>query len=440
MATVNRKITYRLYPNKEQESLLCGTLALHCRVYNTLLEEHERRYEQGLSAYTFKLMCRDLTKWRSYSSLSDLNAQSLQVTAKRVSLAFAAFFRRVKSGEEPGYPRFKPLSRFTGWGYKHLGDGWRFHAGERKNHRLRLSGIGLIPVRGKGRFAGAPKTCEIVSKGGKWYASITFDVEPDQVIRSAGVGTASFDWGLKHLLTIATQDGSIETVDNPKFLKKSLGTLKQLQLAVSREEVRAKVQRLGIPADQPLSKGTRLPITSKLKRLYRQVASLHSKVANQRHDFYHKLTTLLVSRFGAIATEEMDVKGMVKFPEVKRSEDGSFAPNGAQQKSKINRNIHDAAPAKLIQMIAYKAEDAGTWFGQAETKIVKPTQRCHVCGALVPKELKDRWHSCSCGRSCDRDANAALTLLRWLREGYFWLGTSQADEPNRLPETHTISA
>lgn len=60
--TVNRKISYRLYPNREQELLLQETLVLHCRVYNALMEEHKRRYDTGLPSYSFKLMCQDLTK------------------------------------------------------------------------------------------------------------------------------------------------------------------------------------------------------------------------------------------------------------------------------------------------------------------------------------------------------------------------------------------
>lgn len=114
---------------------------------------------------------------------------------------------------------------------------------------------------------------------------------------------------------------------------------------------------------------------------------------------------------------------MVKRPKKQQAEDGTFLPNGATQKSKLNRNIHDAAPAKLNQMIMYKAEEAGTWFGLAETKIVKPTQRCHICGTLVPKRLDERWHTCpECNTHCDRDANASRTLLRWFHEEYILVG------------------
>ena len=156
---------------------------------------------------------------------------------------------------------------------------------------------------------------------------------------------------------------------------------------------------------------------------------LHAKIALQRHDVYHKLANLLIARFGMLGTEELDVKSMVKRPEPKRDEEGEFAPNGAGRKANLNRSIHDAAPAMLLQIIKTKAEEAGSWFSMADTKIVKPTQRCYCCGTLVKKELDERWHTCpSCNVHCDRDENAARTLLRWLHEGYFWLGTDQPGE------------
>src|SRR5690606_21338003 len=93
------------------------------------------------------------------------NAQSEQVTLKRLDLAFQHFFRRVKKGETPGFPRFKPLHRFKGWGYKTHGDGWRLITNERMQHgTLRLSGVGKVPIRGKPRTPGTPKTCEILKK------------------------------------------------------------------------------------------------------------------------------------------------------------------------------------------------------------------------------------------------------------------------------------
>jgi putative transposase len=119
MTIVQRKITYRLDPSTAHTALLEETLALHCRTHNALLEEHKRRFDAGEKAMGFSAMCKELTAWRGDAdALKPLNAQSLQVTAKRVALAFDAFFRRVKAGDTPGYPRFKSLQRFPGWGYK----------------------------------------------------------------------------------------------------------------------------------------------------------------------------------------------------------------------------------------------------------------------------------------------------------------------------------
>ena len=118
-----RKVTFRMYPNAAQQERLEELLGLHQRVYNTALEERIRVYREEGGSLNFAAQCKELTHWRGYCpSLAGVNAQSLQVTLKRLDLAFAAFFRRVKAGETPGFPRFKPLQRFSGWGYKTQGD------------------------------------------------------------------------------------------------------------------------------------------------------------------------------------------------------------------------------------------------------------------------------------------------------------------------------
>lgn len=425
--TLQRKITYRMYPNASELEALERWRGLHCRVTNTLIEEHRRRHETGEKAYTFSAMCKDLTAWRGYAdALRDLNAQSLQVTAKRVALSFDAFFRRLKSGDAPGYPRFKALQRFGGWGYKTYGDGWKLIQSDGQHGKLRLSGIGTVRIRGKGRFAGTPKTAELMCKGGKWTLSVTYEVGQDAVARQRGSEAAAFDWGLDTLLTLAKADGTLETIDNPRWLKSKLDAIKALQRTVSAEETRAKAQ-LGLAADEPLTKGQRLPVTAKLKRLYAQVRALHGKVARQRHDFYHKLTAALVTRFAFLGTEALAVNTMSRAPKAKPDPDqpGAFLPNGAAAKAGLNRSILDAAPSMLLGMLRTKAAEAASVFALADTRKVKPTQRCHRCGALVKKTLKDRVHRCACGCECDRDENAAKTLLRWMLEGDFWPGTGQ---------------
>jgi putative transposase len=433
MATVNRKVTFKLYPNAAQLTALQQTLHLHCRLYNTLIEENQRHDQQGLGRFNFKEMCKAITGWRTdVSALEALNAQSLQVTAKRVSLAFNAFFRRVKAGDTPGYPRFKASSRFRGWGYKTHGDGWKLtpsldHRGRIKHAHLRLTGFGQFKIRGRGRFDGVPKTAEIVQKRGAWYLSVTFVVE-DAALRRAPAPRrqAAFDLGVETLATLAANDGSIETVENPRWLKNNLDKLRQLQQKAAAEQERLSA-RAGLPS--PLPMGVSPPVNGTLRRLRRQIGALQAKIARQRHDALHKLSADLVGRFDGLATEELDVKPMVRRPKSLPQVDGSFAPNGAAGKTALRRSLHDAAPATLLAMIAYKAEEAGTLFVQAPTKQLKPTQRCHACDALVPKDLATRVHVCACGVVCGRDENAARTLLRWFEATHLRPGTGPLKPP-----------
>ena len=147
---VLRKVTFRLYPNVAQSERLVELLGLHQRLYNTALEDRIAAYQKngkspnynnqaksikhpaasyGVLTAPSKLLAspanaprggelnsKRLTEWRLYCpALAGVNAQSQQNTLKRLDLAYQAFFRRVKAGETPGFPRFKPIQRYPGW-------------------------------------------------------------------------------------------------------------------------------------------------------------------------------------------------------------------------------------------------------------------------------------------------------------------------------------
>jgi putative transposase len=97
-------------------------LGLHQRLYNAALEQRIAAWRRTRTSLGFVDQCLDLTELRAGDkSYAALNAQSSQVTLKRLDLAFAASFRRVKAGQTPGFPRFKAFDRFSGWGYKSHG-------------------------------------------------------------------------------------------------------------------------------------------------------------------------------------------------------------------------------------------------------------------------------------------------------------------------------
>ena len=214
-----RKITYRIYPTEQQTERLLELPGLHQRVYNTALEERMRRYCDSAQSLDFAAQCKELTAWcKQCGALAAVNAQSLQVTLKHLDLAYAAFFRRVKAGETAGFSRFKAVKRFSGWGYKTHDDSWRLHAGDEMQHgKVRLSGAGLVKLRGRARTPGEIKTAQVQHKDGKWYLSVTVDCEPQ---RAGGTVAIGMDWGLETFATVCSGEDGTLSVPNPRFLDK----------------------------------------------------------------------------------------------------------------------------------------------------------------------------------------------------------------------------
>jgi putative transposase len=374
---VKRKITYRLYPTSLQVAMLLISLRLHQQFYNAALEQRISAYRRRKINVGFSEQCREATLVRKEcQEYASLNAQSIQVTLKRLDLAFQNFFRRVKNGvKNAGFPRFKSLERFSGWGYKTHGDGWRLFAGEgMKNGPLRLSEVGLIKMRGKARTLGTPKTLEILYKQGRWYASVTVECKPQRISGKKAIG---IDWGLETFATVANTDGNYSAIPNPRFVKKSLKSLKTKQRRISKKKRKSQNR----------------------KTARKRVAKLHAKISNRRKEFLHQTTARLIKESGLIATEELNVKGM--------------SAHGGAHKKGLNREILSAAPGAFHQMLKYKAEEAGIEFVEIDTRKAKPSQTCHGCGKPEKKDLSERMHICPCGVACGRDENAAKVILNW---------------------------
>ncbi|MHB8480715.1 MAG: RNA-guided endonuclease InsQ/TnpB family protein, partial [Vulcanimicrobiaceae bacterium] len=289
MEPVSRKVVYRLYPSRSQETALLDMLGLHQRLYNAALEQRIaawRLQRKSLSAYD---QSRDLTGLRaSDERYAGLNAQSAQVTLQRLHLAFGAFFRRCKKGETPGFPRFKAFDRYSGWGYKTHGDGFRFVPGDGNRHgRLRLSGIGTIPVRGRARTPGETKTCEIAHKAGRWYASLTLACEPQ---RKAGTQAIGLDWGVETFATLAHEDQAFSTIENPRFFARMKATLESAQQNLARKAKRS----------------------NNRAKARRRVSAIHRKTTAKRLDFLHQRSAKIVASVDLIATESLSIKNMVR--------------------------------------------------------------------------------------------------------------------------------
>lgn len=393
METVKRKATYRLYPSQRQQNQMLETLRLHQKLYNAALEQRIDAYRRCGVSLNYNDQAYELTQLRAeFPEYAALNAQSEQVTLKRLERAFKAFFGRVKKGKEkPGFPRFKSFDRYKGWGYAAHGDGWKYLPNEDfVNGTIRISGIGNIQARGRSRFLdkertsrnpGKPKTMEVFRKNDKWYASVTF--ETLRPFRASGDMALGIDWGTAKFLTIINETKVPMVIENPRHLKSREAKLKKAQKNLSRKK-----------------KGS-----NNRKKAKKILANSHERVAWKREDFLHQTSASIVKSASLIATESLNIKAMTA--------------NGGSYKTGLNRSILDTSPGKFFELLEYKAADAGIPYIEVPTRKIKPSQACSGCGYVEKKHISDRVHDCKkCGLALDRDVNAAIVILNFAMTGF----------------------
>ena len=352
---------YRLKPTKAQRTQLEQTLELCRSVYNSTLAVRKNTYERdgkSLSYYDTKKL---LPQWKiNFTDLKQVHSQVLQNVVMRVDLAYQAFFRRVKVGEGPGYPRFKGKGQYKSLTYPQYGNGVSLN-----NDILTLSKIGDVKVVMHRPVKGDTKTVTVQRSAGKWYACFSCEVEPEPLPPSPEV--VGVDLGLKYFATLSNG----ESIKRQRWMKRDTQDIARLQ--------RKKEQ-------YPTGCCERRKVVKALNHAYQ-------RSNNRRNDFAHQESRKLVNRYGLIVFEDLNIQDMQS--------------NGYRV---INRNIADVAWARFVQYTAYKAENAGRSVIQINPR--GTTQACSDCGMIVPKDLSVRVHECPhCGLKIDRDLNAALNIL-----------------------------
>jgi putative transposase len=287
----------------------------------------------------------------------DMHSQILQDVLRRVDKSFQAFFRRVKSGEKAvGYPRFQGRDRYDSFTFPQ--GGWSLH-----NDRLTLSKIGTIRVKLHRPVCGEVKTTTIKREGEHWH--VCFSVEVDTVPLPHSNRTIGIDLGLTTFAVLSNG----HKVENPRYLRKSLCKLATKQQALSRckrgSHRRAKARR--------------------------SVAQTHRRIRNQRADFLHKASRKLVNEYSTIVFEKLQPANMVR-------------------NHSLALSITDAGWGQFVAYTTYKAENAGRCVVTVSPAYT--SQVCSGCGTIRRKDLSERWHTCECGCSLDRDHNAAINIVR----------------------------
>jgi len=406
--TIRKTYKYRMYPNKTQEKSLLWVLDRCRELYNCALQERKEAYEIGVKRHPgyYDLDTRkELAKLHSVSyndqqnqlpelkkireEYQEIGSHVLQDVLKRLDKAFQSFFRRVREGQTPGYPRFIGKSRYNSFLYPDRA-GWKIETTQEPDPQrgggralLKLSNIGDIKVHLHRNIDGIVKTCTVKRESDEWYVIFSCEVA-DPVPLPASDEDVGIDLGVTHFATLSTG----EFIEAPHHYRKVEKKLQKLQEKLSKK-MRGSHRR---------------------QRAVRELARVHRKVRNQRRDFTHKASRKVVNRFQIIALEDLHTANLVRKPKTKQdSETGEYLPNGASAKAGLNKSILDAGWAMFTGMLNVKA----AWAARLVTQVnpAFTSQVCSGCGTVRKKDLSERWHSCECGTELDRDMNAAVNIL-----------------------------
>lgn len=356
---IRKTFKFRLYPSKAQITKLDNTLDLCRELYNGAL--HERRgawklNRVGISYYDQAAQLPEIKYLRP--DLNTVYSQVLQDVLKRVDRSFQNFFRRVKSGQKPGFPRFQGKHRYNSFTYTQLGFALT------DNGKLRLSKIGDVKIKLHRDIVGKLKTLTISKDScGKWFACFSIETKAAPLPKTnTSVG---IDVGIS---TFATLSDGVE-IDNPRFLKTD-----EKRLAITQRRL------------------SKHPKGSKERHKKRKiVAKIYRSIKNKRSNFAHQVSNFLVKNYDQIFFEDLNIQGMVK--------------NHCLAKS-----ILDVAWSQMVCFTKYKAENADKTMIQVRPN--HTSQDCSRCGHRQKMPLEVRLYECSnCHLSIGRDLNAALNIL-----------------------------
>lgn len=366
---------FRIDPNRAQSALLGEMLRDFGRLYNGALEHRIEAYRKGVvircneQIVTLPVIRRDIPEQGRWS------ASAQQQVLRKLDKTFKAFFGRVRRGAKAGFPRFHASARYHAADFR-VGDGLTL----RKSGKIGFVGIpGEVKVRWHRELPSKPKSAILTRQAGKWYVVFHVEVTP---VESANAETVGLDLGLRSL--VALSNGGL--VARPNWTRRAAKGLRLRQRALSR-----------------CKRGSR--VRGKRKAA---LARYQAAIAGKRRDALHKLSRDLVTRFGRIAVEDLNIKGLAR---------GMLA-----------KHVNDASWAQLVSMIDYKAANAGSPITKVDPR--GTSQTCPECWTIAKKTLDLRMHRCDCGCVLDRDVAAAMVVH--FRAFGFWPGAGLKTPSQRI--------
>ena len=372
---------YRLKPNKKS-CMAFASFSGCCRwIYNFALNAKKLAYDeldQTLSLFDLNNLLPILKKEEETKWLANIHSQVLQQSLHDLNRAYEAFFRRVKNGENPGFPKFKR---------KGTGDSFRYPQGVKiKDNQVYLPKIGWVRFKKSREIEGAIKQTTVIREAGHWYVCFSCEFEVNELRRPLCQETViGIDVGLSTFATIAEGESNIvREVENPRFLKRGLQKLQFLSRQLSKKKYKS----------------------ANWFKAKHKLQVFQASLKNCRKDFAHKLSTLLVKNHDIIGIESLSIQSMLQ--------EGS---------SKLSRSIADAGWGQFLNYLRYKVEYAGKLLVEADRWFAS-TRQCSQCHRKREMKLSDRIFKCECGHEMGRDANAAVNLKNVAIEQFQAAGTA----------------
>ena len=374
MIKIHKTYQHRAYTSRVGYETLAEVMRESARLYNAALEEWRWAYRAGVSISLYS-QYRELTAIRAGDAF--WGSMSIQVgrgVLSRADRARQAFYRRVKAGETPGYPRFKSSRR---WHTIELANVTPSMVKPRGSYcAIRIKGLPEIRLRkGLNLPEDVPKALTITLRGRRLFVNLTYEVELATLPESeAAVGV---DMGVSDRLALSNGE--------------HVGR---------RRKPNAKLRRAQ----------RRLSTCKKGSHRWRKRRAV---LANQQHrerirnrNECHRITTDLVRRFGLIAVEDLAIKNMTRSAAGTLENPGT----GVAQKRGLNRSISEQTWGMIRHQLTYKAG----WAGR-EMVVVDPrftSQRCSGCGTVSAEHRQRKRYNCAeCGMTEDADVNAARNVL-----------------------------
>jgi putative transposase len=384
---LKRSYKFLLRPTAGQARMLAECLEDHRQLYNAALEERREAWRMGRHRVTFYSQSAQIKEIRAADPerYGRWSFNCARAAIRQLDRTFEAFFRRIRTGDAPGYPRFKGRGRFDSVEWTE-GDGSRWDSVPHPTvTRVYFKGVGHVRVHQHRAVKGTIKTITVKREAGRWYVALSCDDVPAEPLESTGA-VIGIDMGIAHFLTAS--DG--RHVPNPRPRAAAADRLAAAQRSLARKK-----------------RGS-----NRRRKAVRKVAAIHRKVRRTRLDHAHKTALALVGDHDMIVCEDLKIANMTRRPKPRPGDDGTYEPNGAAAKTGLNRSIHDAGWGVFLGILHAKAESAGRVVIEVDPR--HTSQRCAECGHVAAgnRVSQAEFRCVKCGHEAHADVNAAVNILR----------------------------